>query len=250
MHRTLITARSLVARRSVRTVAFRQWPVESRAWEFEPRRWLSAAPTPETKPSTQCYTSSAASAGGVGTANGIAATHSTVASPATPPPRRVAPIPAGLASPFPPLSEMPLALLRGLRSLVTGTAYYSGVALRWIVDALWMLLTNPAAARQKMGHLWTEIKHEAHHYWLGSKLFVAETRTSATLLRSVGRGKVLTRRERMQLKRTMGDLLRIVPFIVIVIVPFAEFSLPVLLKLFPNMLPSQFEVCACVHACA
>jgi len=31
-----------------------------------------------------------------------------------------------------------------------------------------------------------------------------------------------------------------VPFIIIVVVPFAEFCLPVLLKLFPNMLPSTF----------
>jgi LETM1 and EF-hand domain-containing protein 1 len=39
----------------------------------------------------------------------------------------------------------------------------------------------------------------------------------------------------------MGDLLRLVPFIIIVVVPFAEFGLPVLLKFFPNFLPSQFE---------
>ena len=33
-----------------------------------------------------------------------------------------------------------------------------------------------------------------------------------------------------------------VPFAVIVIVPFMEFTLPFLLKLFPNMLPSTFQV--------
>jgi hypothetical protein len=32
-----------------------------------------------------------------------------------------------------------------------------------------------------------------------------------------------------------------VPFAIIVVVPFLEFALPVLLKLFPNMLPSTFE---------
>jgi LETM1 and EF-hand domain-containing protein 1 len=36
-------------------------------------------------------------------------------------------------------------------------------------------------------------------------------------------------------------MFRLVPFAVILIVPFMEFTLPVLLKLFPNMLPSQFE---------
>ena len=35
--------------------------------------------------------------------------------------------------------------------------------------------------------------------------------------------------------------MRLVPFAIIVIIPFLEFALPVLLKLFPNMLPSTFE---------
>jgi LETM1 and EF-hand domain-containing protein 1 len=44
-----------------------------------------------------------------------------------------------------------------------------------------------------------------------------------------------------QLRRTTGDLLRLIPFSVFVIVPFMEILLPVALKLFPNMLPSTFE---------
>jgi LETM1 and EF-hand domain-containing protein 1 len=42
------------------------------------------------------------------------------------------------------------------------------------------------------------------------------------------------------LKRTVSDLLRLVPFLVIILVPFLELLLPVLLTLFPNMLPSTF----------
>jgi len=38
----------------------------------------------------------------------------------------------------------------------------------------------------------------------------------------------------------LADLIRMVPFVAIVVIPFAEFCLPVLLKLFPNMLPSTF----------
>ena len=44
-----------------------------------------------------------------------------------------------------------------------------------------------------------------------------------------------------KLRRTTGDLLRLIPFSVFVIVPFMEILLPVALKLFPNMLPSTFE---------
>lgn len=44
-----------------------------------------------------------------------------------------------------------------------------------------------------------------------------------------------------QLRRTVQDLGRLVPFSVFVLVPFAELLLPVALKLFPNMLPSTYE---------
>jgi LETM1 and EF-hand domain-containing protein 1 len=43
------------------------------------------------------------------------------------------------------------------------------------------------------------------------------------------------------LQRTVQDLARLVPFSVFIIVPFAEFLLPVALKLFPNLLPSTYE---------
>lgn len=86
-----------------------------------------------------------------------------------------------------------------------------------------------------------KIKEAAKHYWVGTKLFVFELRTATRIVRSVLNGHKLTRRERRQLKRTMMDLLRLVPFSVFVIVPFAEFLLPICLKIFPNMLPSTFE---------
>ncbi len=81
------------------------------------------------------------------------------------------------------------------------------------------------------------------------------------------------RRERKQLTRTTADMFRLVPLLVIVVrtpaacsrapcafvsapadfvpfcgltasaqvIPFMELALPVLLKLFPNMLPSTFQ---------
>jgi LETM1-like protein len=44
-----------------------------------------------------------------------------------------------------------------------------------------------------------------------------------------------------KLVRTTADLFRLVPFLVIIAIPFAEFALPVLLKFFPEMLPSTFK---------
>ncbi|TFK29884.1 MRS7 family protein [Coprinopsis marcescibilis] len=89
--------------------------------------------------------------------------------------------------------------------------------------------------------VWKKVKHEAQHYWHGSKLLVSEVKISSKLQWKILHGDTLTRRERRQLKRTTTDLLRLVPFAVFVIVPFMELLLPVALKLFPTMLPSTFE---------
>ncbi|TFK46435.1 LETM1-domain-containing protein [Heliocybe sulcata] len=97
-------------------------------------------------------------------------------------------------------------------------------------------------AKEPLGtRVWKKVKHEAQHYWHGSKLLVSEVRISARLQWKVLHGETLTRRERRQLRRTTQDLLRLIPFAVFVIVPFMELLLPVALKLFPNMLPSTFE---------
>ncbi|OSX64799.1 hypothetical protein POSPLADRAFT_1178344 [Postia placenta MAD-698-R-SB12] len=89
--------------------------------------------------------------------------------------------------------------------------------------------------------VWKKVKHEAQHYWHGSKLLGAEVRISSRLLWKILHGESLTRRERRQLKRTTQDILRLIPFAVFVIVPFMELLIPLCLKLFPNMLPSTFE---------
>ncbi len=87
----------------------------------------------------------------------------------------------------------------------------------------------------------TKIKEGLQHYWDGSKLLAYETKISSKLLFKMLRGQKLIRREQRQLRRTISDLLRLVPFMVILIVPFLEFALPIILKLFPNILPSTFE---------
>ena len=88
--------------------------------------------------------------------------------------------------------------------------------------------------------IWARVKKEVRHYVDGTKLLYAEIKVAWGLTLQVLNGHELNRRERKQLTRTSADILRLVPFLVIVIVPFMEFALPVLLKLFPNMLPSTY----------
>jgi len=89
--------------------------------------------------------------------------------------------------------------------------------------------------------IWNKVKEEVLHYWHGTKLLGKELTISTRLLRRMILGYTLTRREHRQLRRTMGDLLRLIPFIPFVIIPAAELLLPIALKVFPNMLPSTFE---------
>lgn len=85
------------------------------------------------------------------------------------------------------------------------------------------------------------VKEEAHHYWVGFKLLAFDVRVASGLAFKAVKGNQLTRRERRQLTRTTADMFRLVPMIIILLIPFLELALPLLLKLFPNMLPSTFE---------
>jgi LETM1 and EF-hand domain-containing protein 1 len=83
-------------------------------------------------------------------------------------------------------------------------------------------------------------KHEWEHYRDGSKLLYYNIVATTQIVRRKLRGESLTRREYAMLVRTASDMFRLVPFAVIVVIPFMELALPILLKLFPNMLPSTF----------
>lgn len=100
---------------------------------------------------------------------------------------------------------------------------------------------SEAKKEEKKLTIGQKIKKEIQHYWDGTKLLAAEVRISSRLALKMAAGYELTRRENRQLKRTVQDLARLVPFSVFVIVPFAELLLPVALKIFPNMLPSTYE---------
>lgn len=94
---------------------------------------------------------------------------------------------------------------------------------------------------EKKKTIWEKVKHEAQHYWDGTKLLGYEVKVSTKLVAKMVAGYELTRRENRQLQRTLVDMVRLVPFAMFVIIPFAELLLPVALKLFPNLLPSTYE---------
>ncbi|QLG72722.1 hypothetical protein HG535_0D04300 [Zygotorulaspora mrakii] len=100
---------------------------------------------------------------------------------------------------------------------------------------------NVSKPKKTKEPLMQRIKHEIKHYVNGTKLLGFEIKVSTKLLFKFVQGYELTRREINQLKRTMGDIFRLVPFSAFLIIPFAELLLPVALKIFPNLLPSTYE---------
>lgn len=105
----------------------------------------------------------------------------------------------------------------------------------------WFYVTHPKEFRQALQGLWEMAKHEAEHYWMGSKLLYADVQTASKMLTRILQGSALSRRERKQLLRTVSDLFRLVPFSMFILIPFMEFALPFALRIFPNMLPSTFQ---------
>ncbi|ESP00432.1 hypothetical protein LOTGIDRAFT_140711, partial [Lottia gigantea] len=88
--------------------------------------------------------------------------------------------------------------------------------------------------------LWQRFVAEIKHYYNGFRLLFIDVKISSRLLYRVLNGQTLSRREKNQLVRTTADLFRLVPFLVFLIIPFMELLLPVVVKMFPSMLPSTF----------
>ncbi|XP_054005656.1 mitochondrial proton/calcium exchanger protein [Hylaeus anthracinus] len=89
--------------------------------------------------------------------------------------------------------------------------------------------------------LWQKVKGEIIHYYHGFRLLGLDMKISAKLVWRILQGKELSRREHRLLIKTTGDLFRLIPFSVFIIVPFMEFLLPLAIKLFPGLLPSTFQ---------
>ena len=94
-------------------------------------------------------------------------------------------------------------------------------------------------------HYYQKLKDGTVHswHWLknGSVLFKKNFSISKVLLAKKLKGDELTFREKQLLVKTTADVLKLIPFSFFILVPFAELLLPVVLKVWPQMLPSTFD---------
>mmetsp|Transcript_567 Transcript_567/g.1085 ORF Transcript_567/g.1085 Transcript_567/m.1085 type:complete len:733 (+) Transcript_567:220-2418(+) len=122
-----------------------------------------------------------------------------------------------------------------------GAAKKIGGGLKVFLRGLLKTIINPMRIPRGTWYVLKHIGHELVHYYQGFKLFCADISTASGLFRQfVFTGK-LSWREKRQLNRALADVFRLVPMAVFLLVPLFEFLLPLALKLFPNMLPSQFQ---------
>lgn len=98
-------------------------------------------------------------------------------------------------------------------------------------------IVQQSEKRTLVQKVWAELVH----YYHGFRLLFIDINVCRKLFWQVLNGKSLTRRENKLLIRTTSDIFRLVPFSVFIIVPFMELLLPVVIKLFPGMLPSTFQ---------
>jgi LETM1 and EF-hand domain-containing protein 1 len=105
---------------------------------------------------------------------------------------------------------------------------------------LWAFIKDPRI----IATWYKDIKDACVHFvkWVvtGFRLFGADVRASWFLTKRILMGYPMTVRERRLLVRTTSDCLKLIPFSLFLIIPFAELALPFALRLFPNMLPSTF----------
>lgn len=131
-------------------------------------------------------------------------------------------------------------------NLTTGLFKLFGKFIRLIGSGINRSLRVARAARQSgvvslTRSVWNGIVHTVHWCKTGFKLYAVNVRVSYFIMLKKFKGHQLGYKEHKLLMRTLNDCFKLVPFSFFLIVPFAEFLLPVAIKLFPNMLPSTFK---------
>ena len=87
-----------------------------------------------------------------------------------------------------------------LKSLPGAVASGSTAFAAWCAQFSKELASDP---RRKTKEIWAAIKHEANHYWVGSKLLWADVKIATKILGRLAMGHRLTRREHMQMVREL-----------------------------------------------
>jgi len=156
-------------------------------------------------------------------------------------------IPTPKSSPTLSTSSNPLASIDSkavLKGIVDVTWSTTKTVSKFIIRSpgnIVFFITHPKERREKINGIKEWVKKEIDHYWVGSKLLMADIKTARNLTKKTLQGSTLTRRERKQLLRTVSDLFRLIPFSMFLLIPFMEIALPFALRIFPNMLPSTFQ---------
>ncbi len=93
---------------------------------------------------------------------------------------------------------------------------------------------------------WTKVRAGMAHSWdwfkNGSLLFRKNFAISKKLMKKKLNGEELSYKEHQVLVTTSSDIAKLIPFSFFVIVPFAELLLPVVVRFYPQILPSTYDV--------
>ncbi|SCM05853.1 LETM1-like protein, putative [Plasmodium chabaudi adami] len=104
-----------------------------------------------------------------------------------------------------------------------------------------IIIFQPSIIKVHYDNLRKNIKHTVDWVKTGILLFLTNMKISKNLIIKRLKGHRLSYSEYKLLIRTINDMFKLIPFSFFVIVPFAEFLLPVVLKIYPNLLPSTFK---------
>jgi len=114
---------------------------------------------------------------------------------------------------------------------------------RWgnnIVSMTMAAIRDPRVIKEWMVDIYHAIVHFVKWVVTGGRLFSRNVGACYHLTKRIAKGYHLSIRERRLLIRTTADCLKLIPFSFFIIVPFAELLLPVVLRFFPNLMPSTF----------
>ncbi|VUZ94159.1 LETM1-like protein, putative [Plasmodium vivax] len=104
-----------------------------------------------------------------------------------------------------------------------------------------IIIVQPSILKIYFADLRKNIKHTVVWVKTGVLLFLTNMKISKNLIIKRLKGHRLSYSEYKLLIRTMNDMFKLIPFSFFIIVPFAEFLLPLFLKIYPNLLPSTFK---------